>query len=186
MAFIFSIEKESLKRKFAVYVVIAKADVDVRLYVGKTGDNRDGCNPLISRCGNHFSYNEVHSQVRNKLDGHEERDYTYVFDHFDEYTADKALRQKRVACINEMERWLNEEIQAMCSEFDSVHLLNPYTGVSFVRQEERMKRRTFRTGENREKINGIVAAVRTTIAVNPSNGIYPNMALRNPDVSVQT
>lgn len=186
MAFIFSIEKESLKRKFAVYVVIAKADMDVRLYVGKTGDNRDGCNPLISRCGNHFSYNEVHSQVRNKLEGHEERDYTYVFDHFDEYTADKALRQESVACINEMERWLNKEIQAMCSEFDSVRLLNPYAGVGFVRQEDRAKRRTFRTDENREKINGIVSAVRTTISVRSNNGVCSRTAIRNPDVSIQT
>lgn len=47
MTFIFSIEKESLKRKFAVYVVVAKSDVDVRLYVGKTEDNRDGCNPFF-------------------------------------------------------------------------------------------------------------------------------------------
>ncbi len=57
MPYIFSLHQESLKRKFAVYVVVAKLNDDIKLYVGKTGDNREGCNPLISRCGNHFSYN---------------------------------------------------------------------------------------------------------------------------------
>ena len=75
-------------RKFAVYVVVAKLDSDTHLYVGKTGDNREGCNPMISRCGNHFSYNEIHSQVRNKIPNHEDRDYTYVFEHFVDYPKD--------------------------------------------------------------------------------------------------
>ncbi len=108
MAFEFTLHRESIKRKFAVYVVVAKGDNDTKIYVGKTGDNNDGCNPVVSRCGNHFSYNEMHSQVRNKLpEDHEEREYTYVFDHFDDYHVD--LRERRVAVnrINEMERWLN-------------------------------------------------------------------------------
>ncbi|MDH5716951.1 MAG: hypothetical protein OEZ22_04875 [Spirochaetia bacterium] len=52
MAHKFKINKESLKREYAVYVVIAHSDSDIKLYVGKTGDNREGCNPIISRCGN--------------------------------------------------------------------------------------------------------------------------------------
>ena len=82
MAYKFKLHPESLKREFSVYVVIAKSKKDTKLYVGKTGDNRDGCNPIISRCGNHFSYNKIHSQVRNKIHDHEQREYTYIFDHF--------------------------------------------------------------------------------------------------------
>lgn len=111
MTFTFTLHKESLKRKFAVYVVVARSSDNTKLYVGKTGDNNDGCNPLISRCGNHFSYNKMHSQIRNHLDDHEERDYIYVFDHFDDYPEDDTVRRTYIDKINEMERWLNEEIQ---------------------------------------------------------------------------
>lgn len=86
----FTLNPESLKRRFSVYVVIAKGPHDTKLYAGKTGDNREGCNPIISRCGNHFSYHKIHSQVRNKIGDHEDREYTYVFDHFDDYTDDTA------------------------------------------------------------------------------------------------
>jgi len=111
MAFTFTLDKESLKRKFAVYVVVARSSDNTKLYVGKTGDNNDGCNPLISRCGNHFSYNKMHSQIRNHLDDHEDRDYIYVFDHFDDYPENDTARRACIDKINEMERWLNEEIQ---------------------------------------------------------------------------
>jgi hypothetical protein len=59
----FRLHPEALKRKFAVYVVVVKAVGHIELYVGKVGDNREGCNPLISRCGNHFSYTKIHSQI---------------------------------------------------------------------------------------------------------------------------
>jgi hypothetical protein len=163
MAFVFSIEKESIKRKFAVYVVIAKAEADTKLYVGKTGDNRDGCNPLISRCGNHFSYNDTHSQIRNRLEDHEERSYKYVFDHFDDYSEDDNVRRYRVARINEMERWLNEEIQVMCKQHSAINFLNAYAGVGHVASAERDRRRAYRTDECRQKIGAIVAAVRAEI-----------------------
>ena len=106
MLHVFTLHRESLKRKFAVYVVVAKSDSDTHLYVGKTGDNREGCNPLISRCGNHFLYNKIHSQIRNKIQNHEERDYTYVFEHFNDYPEDDTMRRECIDKINEMERWL--------------------------------------------------------------------------------
>ena len=93
MAHIFKLNRESLKREFSVYVVIVHGKNDTTLYVGKTGDNREGCNPIISRCGNHFSYNKIHSQVRNKIDGHEDYEYTYVFDHFGQYSEDENERK---------------------------------------------------------------------------------------------
>lgn len=90
-----------------MYVVVAKSNDHIDLYVGKVGDNREGCNPLISRCGNHFSYNEIHSQIRNKIIAHETRDYTYVFEHFDSYSENPEERRVSIDRINEMERWLN-------------------------------------------------------------------------------
>ena len=105
---------QALKREFLVYVVVATDGKTFDLYVGKTGDNREGCNPLISRCGNHFSYNKVHSQIRNKLDDHEEKEYTYIFNHFGAYIEDSEERKPLIDMINEMERFLNEEI-ASCS-----------------------------------------------------------------------
>lgn len=160
MPYEFTLDKESLKRKFAVYVVIAKSKTDTKLYVGKTGDNRDGCNPVISRCGNHFSYNEIHSQVRNKLDDHEDREYTYVFDHFDDYVEDKDARRVSIDRINEMERWLNEEMRGIATSRTGITLLNEHKGAGYVSSQEKQKRASFRTDEAKKKIEAIVAAVR--------------------------
>ena len=159
MAYKFKLNPESLKRKFSVYVVIAEGEKDVKLYVGKTGDNREGCNPLISRCGNHFSYNKIHSQVRNKLADHEARTYIYIFDHFDEYIDDEDKRRDSINRINEMERWLNEKIQESIHGLDKCELLNPYSGGGWTNEEERRKRLNYRTSEANEKLNGIVDAV---------------------------
>jgi hypothetical protein len=159
MAFTFSLSKESLKRKFAVYVVVAKGEHDTKLYVGKIGDNNDGCNPIISRCGNHFSYNKMHSQVRNKIDDHEGREYTYVFDHFDDYPSDVALRRACIDKINEMERWLNERVQALVDGKSHLILLNPYHGVGIINQAEKARRAAFRTAESHEKIDGIIDSI---------------------------
>lgn len=159
MSYEFTLHRESIKRKFAVYVVIAKAAQDTKVYVGKTGDNNDGCNPVISRCGNHFSYNDIHSQVRNKLENHEDREYSYVFDHFDDYHEQKSERRVCVDRINEMERWLNEEIQASLASKANVELLNPFRGVGCVPANERAKRKAFRTAQCEQKIKALVAAV---------------------------
>jgi hypothetical protein len=156
----FTLHSESIRRKFAVYVVIARAGANTMLYVGKTGDNNDGCNPVISRCGNHFSYNDVHSQVRNKLDDHEDREYTYVFENFDDYHEDKATRRTCIDRINEMERWLNQQIQALAASCPRLSLLNEYRGVGHVSSEERAKRAAFRTPEAGAKITALVAAVQ--------------------------
>lgn len=155
----FQLHRESLQRKFAVYVVVAKAAAHVDLYIGKVGDNREGCNPLISRCGNHFSYNKIHSQVRNKISDHEMRDYIYVFEHFDDYVDDLAIRRPAIDRINEMERWLNQEIQAAVADLDSIKLLNPYQSKSRVGSAEMAKRKSFRTEDAKEKIEATVGAV---------------------------
>ncbi|MGC4367986.1 hypothetical protein [Hydrogenophaga sp. R2] len=163
MPHVFRLHRESLKRKFAVYVVVAKSAADTYLYVGKTGDNREGCNPLISRCGNHFSYNEIHSQVRNKIPDHESRDYTYVFEHFDDYHADEAARRVSIDRINEMERWLNQEVQTLVAKKNDLKLLNEYRGQSHVARLERAKRAGFRTAAAKAKIDSLIAAVEAEV-----------------------
>lgn len=108
-----------------MYVVIAKSTENTKLYVGKTGDNNDGCNPLISRCGNHFD----------------------------------SVRRECIDRINEMERWLNEEIQAVLKGKESIQLLNPYSGTGRLRKAEREKRGAFRNIQNSKKIESLVMAV---------------------------
>ena len=163
MAHIFKLAAASLKREFAVYVVIAHGSEDLRLYVGKTGDNREGCNPLISRCGNHFSYNKIHSQVRNKLADHENREYTYVFDHFGRYVEQKTERRRLVNQVNEMERWLNQEIKKLADCYEHCELINEYKGIGHVPKNVKRQRKSFRTPRNGKKIDGIVRAVELEI-----------------------
>lgn len=164
MAYKFTLHKESIKRKFSVYVVVARNGMDVKLYVGKTGDNREGCNPVISRCGNHFSYNKIHSQVRNKLDDHEERTYTYIFDHFDSYAENEYERRSCIDKINEMERWLNEEIQNLILRIKKGSLLNSYNSAGYISQPERIKRRQFRNDISRLKIQSIITEVEKELS----------------------
>ncbi len=155
----FHLHRESLKRKFAVYVVVAKAEGHIYLYVGKVGDNREGCNPLISRCGNHFSYNNIHSQIRNKIEDHEIRDYVYVFEHFDDYTSNLDERRHAIDRTNEMERWLNQEVQQIAHGNSGIELLNPYKGKGYLEANERAKRAAFRTPEAEAQIKAVAAAV---------------------------
>jgi len=159
MAYTFELNNESLKREYAVYVVVVKAQDGITLYVGKTGDNREGCNPIISRCGNHFSYNKIHSQIRNKIENHETCQYTYVFDHFGCYSEVEELRVESVNQINEMERWLNQEIQLMVRMRTNCIVANPYKGSGLIKKLEKEKRFSYRTTSNEKAIKGIVEAV---------------------------
>ena len=159
MAHIFKLNKESLKREFSVYVVIIRSNAGIRLYVGKTGDNREGCNPIISRCGNHFSYNNIHSQIRNAIENHEDCDYTYVFNHFGKYSNNKTERKFQIDQINEMERWLNIEMQKLSEKSKSFTIINPLKGKSRLSNQEILLRNSFHTSDNEHKINDIVQSV---------------------------
>jgi hypothetical protein len=165
MAHTFDLNPEALKRQFAVYVVIATDGSTYDLYVGKTGDNREGCNPLISRCGNHFSYNKIHSQIRNKLSDHESKQYTYVFDHFGGYVECAEARRPLIDMINEMERCLNQQIVTLVRDLDSCILHNSYKG-SWLSKAEKEKRATHRTRENMAKLEQIVDRVKEIIVDN--------------------
>ncbi len=163
MAYTFEINKEAIKRQFSAYVVVVASDQEIQLYVGKTDDNREGCNPVISRCGNHFSYNKIHSQIRNKITDHELQSYTYVFDHFGAYPEDIVLRRKLIDQINEMERYLNCEMQKLCIEYKNCIVVNEYKGSAWISPEQENVRNSFRTKENAKKINGIVHETKTII-----------------------
>ena len=165
MAHTFELNSEALKRQFAVYVVIATDGKEFDLYVGKTGDNREGCNPLISRCGNHFSYNKIHSQIRNKIVDHELKDYTYVFDHFGEYTEKENIRKPLVDLINEMARYLNEEICDLAENLENCRVLNPYSG-KHVSRTEMNRRYALRTPVSSLQIKSLVSEVQAVIAKN--------------------
>ncbi len=163
MVHTFKLNSESLKREYAVYVVIIRNGTNIRLYVGKTGDNREGCNPIISRCGNHFSYNKIHSQVRNKIENHEELEYTYVFDHFGGYPEDKDERRDKIDQINEIERWLNLEMQKLSDSIENCAVENVYKGTGYISKSENAKRELFHTKINERKIMSIVDAVSDEI-----------------------
>ena len=150
----FEVRPESIARAFSVYVVVAVRQRPEFLYVGKTGDNRAGCNPIISRCGNHFSYFRVHSQIRNKIADHEKYSYRYFFVHFDRYREDRSNRNA-IDRINEMERWLNQKIQTVLDGTDIEHL-NPYKGRN-PSAKTRAAARTFRKPENERKVDELVA-----------------------------
>ncbi|MDI9312664.1 MAG: hypothetical protein QM535_20815 [Limnohabitans sp.] len=122
----------STKREWAVYIIIVidkKSDTR-KLYVGKVGDNRDGCNPILSRIGNHFSLNKIHSQLRNKIVDTTIFDYKVLYSIFGEYnkTNHSQDRQK----INQIERQLNLIIQNKAS--DNFELLNPYKGIGVTKK----------------------------------------------------
>ena len=98
----FSIPGHATRRDFAIYIAVAnrRERPEVKLYVGKTGDNRDGCNPVISRAGNHFSFNDIHSKVRNQLGAPpHEFDFDYFYVSFDPYDDADANRRSKVDII---------------------------------------------------------------------------------------
>lgn len=126
----FKISGHSTKREWAVYLFIAtpiNGNGRKNIYVGKVGDNRDGCNPVISRVGNHFSHNKIHSQIRNRIGETENYNYEYFYCHFGKYELDTEQRKSSRVKTNELERELNRIVQKKMdiTKFD---LLNPYKG----------------------------------------------------------
>jgi hypothetical protein len=134
----FEIPSHTTRREWAVYVIIARNRNGAKkiLYVGKVGDNRDGCNPIISRIGNHFSHNKIHSQIRNKIPATTEYDYKILYSTFGEYVQNQLNFKDKV---NELERQLNIYIQQNVEKLENVEFLNPYKGigVSKSKQKER-------------------------------------------------
>ncbi|MDD3567588.1 MAG: hypothetical protein PHT92_04220 [Bacteroidales bacterium] len=129
---VFDIEipAHSTRREWAVYAIIAKHITinKTKIYVGKVGDNREGCNPIISRIGNHFSHNKIHSQLRNLIVSTTDYNYKVYYATFGEYSLITQKRDKDR--VNELERQLNRLIQSNIANEKNIELLNPYKGKS--------------------------------------------------------
>ena len=90
--------------------------------------------------------------------GHERYDYIFVFEHFDDYSKD-VRRRLSIDKINEMERWLNREIQAQIASRKGISLLNPHKGSGFLSKSKQAERSAFHTPQAKAKIKATVAAV---------------------------
>ncbi len=128
------------KREWAIYIFVAipiNVSLERLVYVGKVGDNRDGCNPVISRVGNHLSYNNTHSQLRNKIKKigefkYDEFNYEYYYIHLGEYNAaeyknNHELRKTDLSRVNALERGLNFEVKKIETVNKNIRFLNPIT-----------------------------------------------------------
>ncbi len=159
----FSLPGHATRREFVIYVVVAKniTSSDWKVYVGKTGDNRTGCNPVISRAGNHFSYNDIHNQVRSKLLPAlpHEFNFDYFYVTFDAYSTEDQQVRDKIDVINEMERATNVAIADALPVGMQDRLLNPFLGKAYVKVVERQRRAAFRTPERLAKIEALVNAV---------------------------
>lgn len=137
----FFIPGNATEQKWAVYIIISEniQNKTERIYVGKVGDNNVGCNPIISRIGNHFSHNTAHSQIRNKLTENTiECNYRIFYKLYEKYEIEN--HSKNINKINEIERHLNKTIQELII-FNKLNLeiLNAYSGkyLSKLKTEER-------------------------------------------------
>jgi hypothetical protein len=156
----FHIPGDATRGEFAVYVMVAahRETGVVKMYVGKTGDNRAGCNPVISRAGNHFSFNKLHSQMRNELEKLDlgephEFDFDYFYTTFGEYDS-KSPSRYAVDLINEMERQLNQ----LAKDAFGDALLNPYGG-KHVRKAIREQRRVLATELRIDRLRQLITRV---------------------------
>jgi hypothetical protein len=161
----FHIPGDATRREYAAYILVAtdRATGERRVYVGKTGDNRAGCNPVISRAGNHFSFNKLHSQMRNVLTKDPaEYDFDYFYTTFGCYIAPHESRDG-IDIVNEMERRLNRLARASFSGI----LLNP--GKDAVRHSKvvRSAREAIATQERVAMLNELVGRVTDFLAKGP-------------------
>lgn len=175
----FSIPGHATRRDFAIYIAVAnrRERPEVKLYVGKTGDNRDGCNPVISRAGNHFSFNDIHSQVRNKLGAPpHEFDFEYFYVSFDPYDVVDADRRSKIDIVNEMERQANVLLQQELPRDDRVVLMNPYKKARRVSAEDREARALIASTDRIQVLRELVA-----VALQHVVGLLPGTAHKTID-----
>ena len=163
----FHIPGDATRREYAAYILVAtdRATGKRHVYVGKTGDNRAGCNPVISRAGNHFSFNTLHSQMRNALPKDPaEYDFDYFYTTFGCYVAPHESRDG-IDVVNEMERQLNRLARASFPDI----LLNP--GKDAVRPSKavRTTREAIATQERIAMLNELVGRVTDFLAKGPAS-----------------
>ena len=119
----------------------------------------------MSRAGNHFSYNNVHSQVRNKLAPlpPHEFDFNYFYVTFDPYLHGIDNRAS-VDSINEMERIAIDMVKEALPAAHRHRLLNPRAGTGYVSRANRDKREALRTSDKVRKIKELADAVAKSVA----------------------
>ena len=153
--FEFEIPSHSTRRELGVYIIVAtsKADKKKYFYVGKVGDNREGCNPIISRIGNHFSHNKIHSQLRNKISNTTEFNYKVHYSTYGIYN--QLTHSQDIEKINEIERRLNIIIQTqIIAKTDKFELLNIYKGIG-VNKSVKAKREQLLSQEDIETLKSL-------------------------------
>ncbi len=152
----FHVPAEAARREYAVYIIVAAHRISkkIRLYVGKTGDNREGCNPIISRAGNHLSFNPIHSQSRNRLGDPENYDFDFFFTCFGGYVEPSKSRAG-IDLVNEMERQLNVLAQETLGEIE-----NPYKGTAHVSVKQREYRRKLALPQRIKQLQDLVDTVK--------------------------
>jgi hypothetical protein len=157
----FHVPGEATRREYAVYVIVISSRVaqPSRYYIGKTGDNRDGHNPVISRFGNHLSYNAIHSQTRTAVGNPESHDFDVFSISFDPYRSTKVSRDG-VDLINEMERQLNGMAQ---EAFGKEAVMNPLKGTRWLSKAEKTKRAGLATAARLEKLRALIVAVKAFV-----------------------
>lgn len=149
---------DATRREYAVYLMVVVERATRRLhsvYVGKTGDNREGCNPIVSRVGNHLSFNKLHSQTRNRIISTEDHDYRIFYAFFGPYVAPSTSRDG-IDIVNEMERELNRRA---CAVFGTA-VANPYRGAARLRADERALRASFQTPERLRSLMELVSRAK--------------------------
>ena len=155
---------EATRRDYAVYVIVAqpRGTGEARLYVGKTGDNREGCNPIVSRVGNHFSFNKIHSQIRNKLVlNPADHNFKVFYVTFGNYVHPSESREG-IDVINEMERQLNKLAQEAFGRM----VMDPYEERTKLRRSKREARQTLATPERIHQLEELIEAVRKVVSRN--------------------
>jgi hypothetical protein len=166
----FHVPGEAARREYAVYLIVARHRTSKRvsIYVGKTGDNREGCNPVISRAGNHFSFNRIHSQSRNLLGNPEEFDFDFFFTPFGQYVPPSKSRLG-IDLVNEMERQLNRLVQDEFAQKKSVKIENPLKNSGYISKTEREKRSRFVTPERIAQLQQLLEQVRELLKTAPDS-----------------
>ena len=150
---------EATRREYAVYVMVARhrKTKTVKIYIGKTGDNREGCNPVISRAGNHLSFNPMHAQSRNYLRKPENYDFDFFFTSFGAYVRPSQSR-RGIDLVNEMERRMNCLARETFGE-----IINPLKLSRYISRAEKDRRSRLATPERMARLKELVKTVRRSI-----------------------
>jgi len=150
---------DATRREYAVYLRLATEHESGRvvgIYVGKTGDNREGCNPIISRVGNHMSFNPLHAQTRNRIKNTEAFDYRMLYVFFGSYV-EPGTSRAGIDLVNEMERRLNRRAQEEFGTLGAGGLVeNPWKGTRRPPMVERERRAALSNPARLAKLDALI------------------------------